>query len=118
MDRVCWSQKEHDNRSLQQYLFYLLYREVVGFVRLNVHPVLVDHGPDLVVVDGDPGPRGAGEAVVEVVLRLDVEDDVESHDRSWEGGGPHLLVVAGHVGVEGIADSEAGTQLRHEETEE
>ena len=48
----------------------------------------------------------------------DVEDDVESHDRSWEGGGPDLLVVAGHVGVEGIADSEAGTQLRHEETEE
>ena len=55
---------------------------------------------------------------MEVVLRLDVEDDVETHDRSWEGGGPDLLVVAGHVGVEGIADSEAGTQLRHEETEE
>ena len=118
MDRVCWSQIVRNNRSLQQCLLYLLYCEIVGFVRLNVHPVLVDHRPDLAVVDGDPGPRGAGEAVVEVVLRLDVEDEVEAHDRPWERGGPDLLVVAGHVGVEGIADSETGTQLRHEVTEE
>ena len=96
----------------------LLYREVGGFVGLHVQPELVHERPDHGVVDGDPGAGTGGEAGGEVVELLDVEDHVEAEDGPGEGGGPEVLVVPGHVGVEGETVAELWTELGLEITGE
>ena len=49
---------------------------------------------------------------------LDVEDHVEAEDGPGEGGGPEVLVVPGHVGVEGETIPKLGAELLLEITEE
>ena len=67
---------------------------------------------------GDPGPGTLGEALLQVLELLDVEDDVESQDGAGQGGGPGVVVVPGHVGVEGETISIPRTEVNFKVAEE
>ena len=97
---------------------YLDYCETSRFIRLDVHSIFIHEWPDLSVVNGDPGPGTGGEASLQVLELLDVENNVESQDGAGQGGGPGVVVVPRHVGVEGKTISKAGAELPLEITKE
>ena len=97
---------------------YLDYCKTSCFIRLDVHSVFIHERPDLRVVYGDPGPGAGSEASLEVLELLDVEDNVESQHGAGQGGGPGVVVVPGHVGVEGETVSKPRAELLLEITEE
>ena len=67
---------------------------------------------------GDPGPGTGCEASLQVLKLLYVENNVKSQDGAGQGGGPGVVVVPRHVGVEGKTISKAGAKLILEITEE
>ena len=97
---------------------YLDYCETSCFIRLDVHSIFIHEWPDLSVVNGDPGPGAGGEASLEVLDLLDVENNVESQHGAGQGGGPGVVVISRDVGVEGKTIAKAGAELPLEITEE
>ena len=81
-------------------------------MRLHIQTIFIDERPDDGVVYGDPGPCAGREAAVQVLELLDVQHNVEAHDRPGQGGGPEVLIGARHVGVEGPTISKPGAELR------
>ena len=67
---------------------------------------------------GDPGPGTGGQALLQVLELLDIQDNVQSQHGAGQGGGPGVLIVPGHVRVEGETISKPGAGLFLKITEE